>query len=100
MREIENLIEDKAWGDSRRYDIIITKVGEAKETKYSVRPQPVEKLNEVAVEAWKDIKDGFNLQNMFDNQSPFPKKREDTKKSSTDKEEEEEEINIDDIPFS
>ncbi len=104
MREIQNLAKDEDWGDPKKYDIVVVKMGEDKETRYSVMPKPAKDLSEEATEAWNEIKEGFNLQNLFDNQSPFPQKAEDGKKKEPeqvdeDEEEKEEEINIDDIPF-
>lgn len=63
---------DEDWGDSRNFDLSISKTGEGKETKYTVLP-----ANKGAFQGdvkWNDIK----LEALYTGENPFPVNQEDS----------------------
>lgn len=62
---IEGIEGEADWGDSKNYDLIISKSGEDLDTTYSVLPS-----NKTPFKQEVDIKD-INLQVLFDGQDPF-----------------------------
>ena len=72
MRDIEGLVASKSWGDPKAYDITIarTKTGsEARDVKYSVRPEPKEELDE-GIRAFIDALE-VDLNKLFTGEDPF-----------------------------
>tara|TARA_X000001382_G_scaffold130889_2_gene127618 strand:- start:346 stop:843 length:498 start_codon:yes stop_codon:yes gene_type:complete len=67
--QIHLLINDPDWGDPRQYDLKITRIGEALETKYTVSPKPKKDVSEAAKFEFelKDIK----LEKLYTGEDPF-----------------------------
>lgn len=59
------LAKSKSWGDITKFDITITKVGQGKETEYSVMPCPKEPLDDGIKQLYKDM--NINLEALFAN---------------------------------
>ena len=68
-KKITALINSKAWGDPKEYDITITREGEGWDTEYSVMPNPKEKIDAGIVRLAKDL--NINLEALFEGQDPF-----------------------------
>lgn len=62
---IYELEQSEDWGDSKGYDITVSKSGQGTDTKYSVLPS-----NQSAFKVKADIK-GINLEALFDGADPF-----------------------------
>ena len=75
MKFIKSLTKSKKWGDVKDYDITITKEGEGLETRYSVMPNPKEKLEKGVMQLYKDME--IRVEAIFDNDGfgtdPFSK---------------------------
>ena len=72
MTSIKSLVDNPKWGDPKKYDIAITKIGEGMDTEYSVQGEPPisEPSNEIkSAFASKNI----NLEALFDGEDPFAK---------------------------
>lgn len=88
MRTIQNLSRDEDWGNPKGvdgYDIVISREGEGRETKYDVKPKPHKKLDEGIMRLFADMK--INLNALYDGGDPFA---ESEVKGS-------EEVNVDEI---
>lgn len=71
-RPITSLSKNKAWGDVTGYDIVVTKIGEKKETRYTVNPLPPEPMSDEISTAWGAVQaEGFDLERMYVNGDPF-----------------------------
>lgn len=69
MKAIKELTQDEDWGDPSQYDIVINRIGEGKETEYSVRTKPKKELK-------KEIKEDFekmtiDLTQLYSSGDPF-----------------------------
>lgn len=88
IEQIFDLESDDDWGDSKTYDLGITKTGSGKDTRWSAVPS-----NKAAFKCPEDWKDKVNLTALYEGENPFaydlPPKAEKT----------EAEIVADDIPF-
>jgi hypothetical protein len=67
LDELTKMINDKDWGDPNKYDVEIFRIGEGKETKYSVNPKPHSEISDEAKAAVRPI----NLNAFFDAEDPF-----------------------------
>ena len=77
METLTALFNNPKWGDLQDYDVIVNRVGEGLETKYSTTPDPKEELTAEEKE-----------------KSSVKKKEE-----STEGKVEESEVNVDEVPF-
>ena len=68
-KELITLAKDEDWGDPRKYDLKIVKVGESKETSYAMTPSPHKKRSEEINAAVKAMK--INLEALFRGEDPF-----------------------------
>lgn len=66
---IENLAQNKKWGDPSRYDIVVEAKGDGLEREYSVLPEPHTDAPTVDIS-------GINLEALFDGADPFSAKTE------------------------
>lgn len=57
------------WGDSKGYDLTVTKTGEGLESRYSTVASPHKKLTQEIIDAYKAEK--INLGALFTNEDPF-----------------------------
>lgn len=72
QKAVKELASDEDWGNPRDYDLSVLRQGEGMETEYSVVPKPKKKLEEAALNAWKETQaDGFNLEALFGGGDPF-----------------------------
>lgn len=92
------------WGDPREYDLVVSRQGEGKETKYNTIANPKEALPDPISNAYKEA--GVNLDALMDGGDPFAKvgpttAPQTTTEPPTAKENGEDEapVNVDDIPF-
>ena len=60
---------NKAWGDPREYDIVVSKEGEGLKTEYTVMPSPKSKIDEGIKRMAKDM--NINLEALFSGGDPF-----------------------------
>lgn len=67
--QIHLLLNDQDWGDPRKYDLKITRVGDALETKYTVSPKPKKELPE-AIKYEFEIMD-IDLDKLITGDDPF-----------------------------
>jgi len=69
MNGIKDLARNKSWGDPAEYDLVVTQTGQQLKTKYSVVPNPKEKLPpevQVKVKATP-----VNIVALFSGEDPF-----------------------------
>ena len=69
--DIKALVDNKKWGDPKKYDITITRSGEKLETKYSVMPNPHSELPKEVAQLWEET--SINLEALYDGGDPFGK---------------------------
>ena len=72
MRTIQNLSRDEDWGNPKGikgYDIVITREGEGRETKYDVKPKPHKVLDEGVMKLYQDMH--INLEALYAGADPF-----------------------------
>lgn len=69
QRAILAYAENKKWGDPKKYDLTITKVGEDLETKYTVIANPKEAVIKEILEAFKQKPCDLNA--LFHGDDPF-----------------------------
>ena len=87
-RAIQTLIGNKKWGSPvNTYDLVISKTGTGKLTKYAVVPDPKEATDKKITEAFK--KKPVNLEALFSGGDPF----------MSFKGEHKEDVNPDDVPL-
>ena len=67
--ELVTLVEDKEWGDPRKYDIAVIRNGEGIDTSYVMTPKPHKKLTTTAVAMVKATT--VNLEALYDGGDPF-----------------------------
>lgn len=80
QKTLKALAKDEDWGSPvMTYDIVVNKTGEKMETKYEVLPKPAKKIDEMILEAYKDMK--INLEALFEGKDPFV---EETKSTPTE----------------
>jgi len=65
--ELNKLFKDKDWGDPSGYDVDIFRVGEGKETRYTVNPKPHSEISDDAKAAARPV----NLEAFFTSDDPF-----------------------------
>ena len=102
MRPIKSLADDEEWGDSKGYDITITKTGESmQDTEYTVMPNRPKELDKEILEEWEKIEPKLDLEALYEGGDPFAKVTGTTAKpAKTDKSSDDDvEIDISDIPF-
>jgi len=98
IERISELEDDDDWGDSRTYDLGITKTGSGKETRWSITPSNKNEFK-CPVE-WKQV----NLNALLSGENPFDEAQV-AIQAKTDKQvagqiySEEAEIVADDVPF-
>ncbi|MDI6808190.1 MAG: hypothetical protein QME66_04295 [Candidatus Eisenbacteria bacterium] len=90
---ITSLARNPKWGSPLGYDLVVTREGERKETKYNVTPDPKEELSEEVQKALESTT--INLEALYDGGDPFAKKAQQNEEQS----EQSDEINVDDVPF-
>lgn len=85
IEQIVQIENDEDWGDTKNFDLAITKTGEDMETKYTVLPSNKDKF--ILPIEWKHV----NLEALFTNDDPFaddeptvPRKVEEAKDISDD----------------
>jgi hypothetical protein len=66
---IMNLVEDKDWGDPKRYDLKINKTGDKLETRYTINPKPHSPAPEAAAFEMDLLK--IDLDKLYDGEDPF-----------------------------
>lgn len=66
---IKALVDNKKWGDPKKYDITITKTGEGMQTEYSVMPNPHTALIKDIDEDYKAK--NINLEALYSGDDPF-----------------------------
>lgn len=74
QKQITSIINKKAWGSpvgTDGYDLVITKEGEKKETKYTVVPEPKVKLDKKITDLY--AKSNIDLNELFTGGNPFGK---------------------------
>lgn len=74
QKDITSIISKKVWGSpvgTDGYDLVITKEGEGKETKYTVVPEPKVKLDKEIVDLYS--KSNIKLDELFTGGNPFSK---------------------------
>jgi hypothetical protein len=76
QKAIKALTDDKDWGDPKKFDINITRTGEMLETEYSVMPSPKKVMSKEANASIKEVLETIQMDNLFNNESPFPKEAE------------------------
>lgn|SRR3990167_1173717 len=69
MNAIKDLARNKKWGDPKNYDINVTRTTENSKTKYTVMPEPKEKLTEEIEEQIALVK--INIHALYDGEDPF-----------------------------
>ena len=69
QRPIKALIDNEKWGDPKQYDITITKVGEKKETTYTVMPNPHSDV--FMNDGDKELVSKIKLEALFTGDDPF-----------------------------
>lgn len=89
MGSMTNLSRDDDWGDpigGKGYDIVVTRDGEGKETRYEVSPKPKsKKLPDGVEQLYKDMK--INLNALYDGLDPYGTESKNEK------------VDPDDLPF-
>ena len=71
MKSIKALVGDEDWGDPKQYDIVVTRVGQMKESKYNVVPKPAKKLDPGITQLYEDME--INLNALYEGKDPFKK---------------------------
>ncbi len=66
---IIELHKDESWGDPKEYDITVSRIGEALETKYNVLPNPKADLTAEIRKAYSEMK--IDLDQLYVNGDPF-----------------------------
>ncbi len=74
QRAIRALSKSKGWGDPKGFDISVTKVGEKKDTEYSVMPVPPKPLDEEIVQKYQAM--SIDLDKLYLGEDPFGQKEE------------------------
>jgi len=69
QKEIEAYEDNEDWGDSKNYDITVTRSGEKMLTKYSVQPSPHKQVAPEVIEALNAT--SIDLNALFDGKDPF-----------------------------
>jgi len=59
------------WGSPTNYDITITKVGEGRDTTYSVIASPAKALDKQIADKFKSEKESIDLEKIFTGENPF-----------------------------
>ena len=67
LDEMTKLVNDSDWGDPKKYDIEIFRLGEGKETKYTTNPKPMSEISAEAAELIRPI----NLNALFTADDPY-----------------------------
>lgn len=80
--EIMSLVNNPTWGDPKKYDIVIKKRGQKKDTRYTVMPNPHSDLPEGVLEKYESM--NINLDALYYGDDPF---------GGEEEQEEQEEIN-------
>ena len=68
-RAVRALVDNPKWGDPKEYDITVTKEGDGYGTKYTVTPNPKEKMEPEIVESYKKM--DIKLEVLYDGGDPF-----------------------------
>lgn len=77
LKKIKLYADNEKWGNPRGYDLVVTKTGEAKQTRYETIAEPHSDLTDEIKERWEDVKKaGFDLNRLYENENPFGKKDE------------------------
>ncbi len=69
MTAIKALVDNKKWGDPKKYDITVTKTGEMLNTEYSTMPNPHSELEPEIKQLWEET--DVNLEALFSSDDPF-----------------------------
>ena len=69
QKVLRSLAKNAKWGSPKEYDIVVNKVGEKLETKYTVTPDPKSTLTDEIEKAFKETK--VNLEALFTGDDPF-----------------------------
>lgn len=70
MLPIKALVDNKKWGDPKKYDITITRKGTGmQDTEYAVMPNPHSEISEEAVNSF--MKKKIDLEKLYSNEDPF-----------------------------
>ena len=97
LKELHLLAKDEDWGSPLGYDVVVTKTGEDKETRYSVKPKPATALDgRVAIE-FKGMSK-FDIERLFDNGDPFGGDNK-TQAGGSGNKDDVDEIDLEDVPF-
>lgn len=69
MRPMLELIKNDKWGDPKEYDLTITREGDGFETKYTITPDPKEKISKEIADTYKET--DINLTALLEGNNPF-----------------------------
>ena len=74
LKSLHKLIEDKDWGDPRKYDVNINRTGTGElDTEYEVTPKPHKPIDESILKIHKELEEKglLDLENIWKNEYPF-----------------------------
>lgn len=71
---LKGLVDNKKWGDVHDYDITVIKVGQKKETRYDIMPNPKEPLDKKIIDLYNSM--NIDLNKLFTNEDPFGQRKE------------------------
>jgi hypothetical protein len=71
LRAIFDYEKNEEWGDTRKYDLTVTRTGEKLDTSYTIMASPHKPLSAEIKEAYEA--ESINLNALYDNGNPFGK---------------------------
>jgi len=99
IKSLDSYARDTEWGDPRNYDLVVSRVGEGKETEYLIKAQPPKPLVAEALAVWDKIKDTLALERLFQGLDPFGTSQALPEPKKVVEDGQESEINVDEIPL-
>jgi hypothetical protein len=99
IKSIDSYARDSEWGDPRNYDLVVSRVGEGKETEYLIKAQPPKQLLPEVATVWDKLKDSLALERLFDGLDPFGTSQATPEPKPVASDGQEGEVNVDEIPF-
>lgn len=98
MLAIKALVDNKKWGDPKKYDITVTRTGQKLDTEYSTMPNPHAPIEQNILDICKSKK--INLNALYENGDPFSNANDGTTSDGTKVPDFSEVNEAADIPFN